>query len=184
MRDLSLHVLDLAQNSVTANASVVEIHVSLSDDGWLRIVIKDDGKGMSKDLLERVISPFATTRTTRKVGLGIPLMMQNARLAGGDVVLESELGVGTTLTATLNTQSIDCLPLGDMAETMVTLVSANPEGPDFVLTCTSRNGEMAFDTREVRQALEGVPLNEPEIVAWMLESLHEEIQPIFGGILL
>ena len=183
MRDLSLHILDLAQNSVRANAALVEIMVSVDESRLITITIRDDGSGMSDELKERVTSPFATTRTTRKVGLGIPLMMQNARLAGGDVRIDSTLGQGTTLTATLHGDSIDCLPLGDLAGTVVSLVSANPERPDFRLSCSSK-GSMDFDTREMRQALGNVPLNEPEITAWMLSAIQEEIEPIFGGVIL
>ena len=184
MRDLSLHILDLAQNSVRANAALVEIMVSVDESRLITITIRDDGSGMSDELKERVTSPFATTRTTRKVGLGIPLMMQNARLAGGDVHIESTLGQGTTLTATLHGDSIDCLPLGDLAGTVVSLVSANPERPDFRLSCSSPKGSMDFDTREMRQALGNVPLNEPEITAWMLSAIQKEIEPIFGGVIL
>ncbi|MBE5787782.1 MAG: sensor histidine kinase [Clostridiales bacterium] len=184
MRDLSLHLLDLAQNSVRAQAALVSLSVLLSDEGILSLIIEDDGCGMSEELLARVQSPFATTRTTRKVGLGIPMMAENCRLAGGNLSLQSQVGKGTRLTATLNTASIDCLPLGDLAGTVTALVSANPDKPDFTLCCRSTKGEMQFDTREIRQALQGVPLNEPEIIAWMMESLQEEIQPIFGGVLL
>ena len=184
MRDLSLHLLDLAQNSITAGASLVTIRITIDDQGWLTMVLKDDGKGMSPELLQRVTSPFATTRTTRKVGLGIPLMAQNARLTGGDVTLDSEVGKGTKMTATLDGSSIDCLPLGDLAGTMVSLISANPDKPDFVLICKSEKGEMCFDTRQVRQVLSGVPLNEPEITAWMFSAIQEEIEPIFGGVIL
>lgn len=184
MRDLSLHILDLAQNSVRAEASLVSLTVSVDENGILSLIIEDDGCGMSEELLSRVQSPFATTRTTRKVGLGIPMMAENCRLAGGNLSLESQLGKGTRLTATMNTTSIDCLPLGDLAGTVTALVSANPEKPDFMLSCRSLKGEMQFDTREIRFALQGVPLNEPEIVAWMMESLQEEIQPIFGGVIL
>ena len=84
MRDLSLHLLDLAENSVRAGANLVEIDVSVSEEKWITMTLKDDGCGMDKELLERVMSPFGTTRTTRKVGLGIPLMAQNARLTGGE----------------------------------------------------------------------------------------------------
>ena len=184
MRDLSLHILDLAQNSVRAEASLVEIAVSVDEKKWITISIADDGKGMDETLKNSVLSPFATTRTTRKVGLGIPLMAQNARLTGGDVRIESTLGEGTTLTATLDGSSIDCLPLGDLAGTVTSLVSANPERPDFVLNCHSPQGEMSFDTRQVRQILSGVALNEPEITAWMLSAIQEELEPIFGGVIL
>jgi len=184
MRDLSLHILDLAQNSVRAEADLVALTVEVDEKGLLTLSIQDDGCGMSEELLARVQSPFATTRTTRKVGLGIPMMAENCRLAGGGLTLQSTLGQGTLLRATMDTASIDCLPLGDLAGTVTALVSANPDHPDFSLTCRSPKGEMQFDTREIRQALQGVPLNEPEIIAWMMESLQEEIQPIFGGVIL
>ena len=183
MRDLSLHILDLMQNSIRAQAAVVSLSVLLNEEGILSIIIEDDGTGMSEELLSRVQSPFATTRTTRKVGLGIPMMMENCRLTGGDLHLESEKGKGTTLTATLDTRSIDCLPLGDLAGTVATLVTANPDRPEFTLHCLSPRGEMQFDTREIREALQGVPFSEPEVAAWILESLQEEIEPIFGGVL-
>ena len=184
MRDLSLHILDLMQNSIRAQATVVSLSVLLDEQGILSIIIEDDGTGMSEELLSRVMSPFATTRTTRKVGLGIPMMAENCRLAGGDLRLESTLGKGTKLTATLDTSSIDCLPLGDLPGTVTTLVTMNPDRPEFTLHCASPKGEMQFDTREIREALQGVPLNEPEIAAWMQESLREEIEPIFGGVIL
>ena len=184
MRDLSLHILDLMQNSIRAQAKVVSLSVLLKEDGMLSVIIEDDGTGMSEELLARVTSPFATTRTTRKVGLGIPMMAENCRLAGGDLSLESELGKGTKLTATLDSSSIDCLPLGDLPGTVTTLVTMNPDKPDFTLHCISPKGEMQFDTREVREALQGVPLSEPEVAAWMQESLREEIEPIFGGVIL
>ena len=184
MRDLSLHILDLMQNSIRAQAKAVSLSVLLGDDGMLSVIIEDDGTGMSEELLARVLSPFATTRTTRKVGLGIPMMAENCRLTGGDLSIESTLGVGTKLTATLDTSSIDCLPLGDLPGTVTTLVTMNPDKPEFILHCRSPKGEMHFDTREIREALAGVPLNEPEIAAWMQESLREEIEPIFGGVIL
>ena len=184
MRDLSLHILDLMQNSIRAQAKLVCLSVLLDEKGILSIIIEDDGTGMSPELLSRVLSPFATTRTTRKVGLGSPMMAENCRLAGGGLALESTLGKGTKLTATLDTSSIDCLPLGDLPGTLTTLVTMNPDQPEFLLRCRSPKGEMEFDTRQVREALQGVPLNEPEIAAWMQESLREEIEPIFGGVIL
>ena len=184
MRDLSLHILDLMQNSIRAQAKVVSLSVLLGEDKMLSVIIEDDGTGMSEELLARVTSPFATTRTTRKVGLGIPMMAENCRLTGGDLSIESTLGKGTKLTATLDTSSIDCLPLGDLPGTVTTLVTMNPDKPEFTLQCRSPQGEMHFDTREVREALQGVPLTEPEVAAGMQESLREEIEPIFGGVIL
>jgi anti-sigma regulatory factor (Ser/Thr protein kinase) len=182
MRDLSLHLLDLAQNSITAGASLVTIRISIDEKGWLTMVLADDGKGMSPELLARVTSPFATTRTTRKVGLGIPMMMENAEKAGGSLKLESEVGKGTTMTVTMDTGNIDCLPLGDLSGTLLSLMMTNPLKPDFLFEGKTPKGECTFDTREVRSALgSDIPLNEPEVAAWLQEALNEEINPILGG---
>ena len=183
MRDLSLHLLDLAQNSITAGASLVTIRISIGEDGWLTMVLKDNGKGMSPELLQRVTSPFATTRTTRKVGLGIPMMMENAEKAGGTLKLESEVGKGTVMTVTMDTGNIDCLPLGDLSGTVLSLILTNPMYPDFLFEGKTPKGDCTFDTREVRAALgSDIPLNEPEVAAWLQSALKEEIDPIFGGV--
>lgn len=184
MRDLSLHMLDLAQNSVKAEASLVTIRLELAEDGWLTFTLLDDGKGMSPELLTRVTSPFATTRTTRKVGLGIPMMQETARRTGGDLTITSTEGVGTTLIATLDTKSLDCLPLGDVAGTLLSLFIGCPDKPDFLFEGKTPEGECSFDTRVVRAVLGGIPLNEPAVVGWMQDALNEEINPIFGGVLI
>ena len=184
MKEIALHLLDIVQNSVTAGASHVDIRFDLDADGVLTMAVKDDGKGMSPELLERVRSPFVTTRTTRKVGLGIPLLQQNAMLSGGGVTLESEVGKGTLIQARFNTASIDCLPVGDLAQTMATIILGSPEKPEFSLTCTSPTGETTFSTEEVRAVLgPEVPLTEPSVIQWIGESLKEEIEPILGGIM-
>ena len=183
MRDISLHLSDIVQNSITAGASRVDIRFDLDERKVLTVTVRDDGCGMGPELLERVQSPFTTTRTTRKVGLGIPLLTQNARLSGGDVRISSTVGEGTVIEASFHTDSIDCLPVGDLAETMATLVLSNPDRPDFNLTCTSPEGEIQFSTGEIRAALDGVSLAEPEVYQWILASLKEEIEPILGGIM-
>ena len=182
MRDLSLHLLDLAQNSITAGAALVTIRLSIAADGWLTMTLTDDGCGMSPELLARVVSPFATTRTTRKVGMGIPLMMENAQKTGGDLRIESTVGKGTTLTVTMDTGNIDCLPLGDLAGTLFTLIFMNPEKPDFLFEGKSNQGECSVDTREIREAAGGLPLNQPDIAAWLSGAIKEELDPIFGGV--
>ena len=185
MRDLSLHLLDLAQNSVTAGASLIRIRIEVDDDGWLTLTLEDNGKGMSPELLDRVRSPFTTTRTTRKVGLGIPLMMENAEKAGGMVHIDSTPGKGTTLTATMDTKNIDCLPLGDLSGTLLSMMLTNPLKPDFVFEGKTRLGTCSFDTRDVRNALgSDIPFNEPAVASWLQEALQEEVNPIFGGVLL
>ena len=183
MKEIALHLLDIVQNSVTAGASRVDISFDLAPDGMLTMTVRDDGRGMSPELLSSVQSPFVTTRSTRKVGLGIPLLTQNAMLSGGDVHIESTEGVGTVITARFQTSSIDCLPVGDLASTMVSIILGSPEKPEFSLRCTSPAGEMSFDTAQVREVLDGVPLTEPAVVQWMQSSIQEEIEPILGGIL-
>ena len=183
MKEISLHLLDIVQNSVKAGAAHVDIRFHLGADGILEMGVKDDGCGMSPDFLARVRSPFTTTRTTRKVGLGIPLLMQNAMQSGGRVDIESEEGVGTEIVAYFVTGSIDCLPLGDLPSTMASIIMGSPDNPEFSLRCSSQGGEMSFSTEEIRPLLEGVSLAEPSVVQWIRESLDEEIQPILGGIM-
>lgn len=185
VRDLSLHLLDLVQNSITAGANLITIRISLDEQKMLTMELIDDGRGMNPELLKRVTSPFATTRTTRKVGLGIPLMKENAEKAGGSFQLESEEGVGTRLTVAMDTGNIDCLPLGDLEGTLLSLMLTNPMHPDFLFTGKTPKGSCSFDTREVRAALgNDIPFNEPSVAMWLKEALHEEMNPIFGGVLL
>ena len=183
MKEIALHLLDIVQNSVKAGAAHVELGFALDDGGVLAMSVKDDGCGMTPEFVARVRSPFVTTRTTRKVGLGIPLLMQNAMQSGGKVDIESEVGKGTTITATFHTASIDCLPLGDLASTVATIIMGSPDKPEFSLRCSSPSGEMSFSTEEIRPLLEGVPLSEPDVVQWIQQSLQEEIEPILGGIM-
>lgn len=183
MKEIALHLLDIVQNSVRAGASHVDIRFLLGADGVLEMGVKDDGCGMSAELLDRVRSPFTTTRTTRKVGLGIPLLMQNAMQTGGRVDIQSKEGEGTDIAAFFVTGSIDCLPLGDLASTMASIIMGSPDKPEFTLRCVSPEGEMSFSTETIRPVLEGVSLAEPGVVQWIKESLEEEIEPIFGGIM-
>ena len=182
MKEIALHLLDIVQNSVRAGASWVNISFTLAADKLLTMTVEDNGCGMTPEFLAEVKSPFVTTRTTRKIGLGIPLLMQNAMLSGGTVDIQSKVGKGTKLTATFRTNSIDCLPLGDLPMTMATIIMGSPETPEFTLRCESPVGEMTFSTEEIRALLEGVSLAEPEVVQWITESLKEEIEPILGGI--
>jgi len=183
VKEIALHLLDIVQNSVKAGAAHVDISFILDESGALTMTVKDDGCGMTPEFVERVRSPFVTTRTTRKVGLGIPLLMQNAMQSGGRVDIESEVGVGTTISAVFHTESIDCLPLGDLASTMATIIMGSPDAPEFSLRCKSPAGEMDFSTEQIRAVMEGVSLAEPAVVQWIQESLQEEIEPILGGIM-
>ena len=181
MRDLSMHVLDIAQNSIKAEAALVSLLFEVAGERWLTFTIQDDGCGMSPEFLQKVTDPFTTTRTTRRVGLGIPMLKQSAELSGGALTLQSEMGKGTTISATFDLKHIDCPPMGEMCDTLLTLVMLNPNSPEFVFEAVTPEASALFDTRQLREALGDVPLNEPEVVAWIKESIDEEFKPILEG---
>ena len=173
MREISLHILDIAQNSVVANATLVEITVDENEEAdTLTVSVKDNGKGMDEDMVKRVVDPFTTGRTTRKVGLGIPLIKLAAENTGGNLSLESEPGVGTILTAVFGLNSIDRQPLGDMAETMLGMVTSY-ENVDFLYLHKVNEKEFSFDTREIKKILGDVSLKEPEVYMWLSGYLEE-----------
>ena len=173
MRELSLNVMDIVQNSLVAGASLVAVIVC-EDDVNLTIIIEDNGKGMDAETLARVQSPFYTTRTTRSVGLGIPLYKMACEMTGGSLELSSSPGVGTKLKALFIKGHIDMVPLGDISQTIQLLVTCNPE-VDFVYTRTLHNRSYTMDTREMRDVLgEDVPLSSPEVSLWLKEYLGEQ----------
>ncbi len=180
MRDISLHILDIAENSIRAGSSLVRIglHADKERDE-LKLVIGDNGCGMSKELLSRVKSPFTTSRTTRKVGLGIPLLAANCEATGGRLDIESEIGKGTTLTAVFQFSHIDRPPLGDIAETLATLTIMNPS-VDFVFSA-KYNEAFDYDTRQIKAALGDVPVTQPDVMTFIREYLKEGIKQVFGG---
>ena len=153
MEDLSLHILDVVENSISAKASRIEIKV-VEDTGknLLTIEIKDNGLGMDEATVKKVLDPFFTTRTTRKVGLGLPLLSQAARESGGDMEIESKVGRGTRVKATFGYSHIDRKPLGDMEMTLSTLIAGNP-AVDFIYEHKKDESEYRFDTREIRAGI-------------------------------
>lgn len=175
MKELSLNVLDIAQNSVAAGAGLIIIEtVEDTASDLLTITVSDNGKGMSAEQLKRAVDPFYTTRTTRKVGLGLPLFKMAAEMAGGTFQIHSEEGVGTTITATFSLSHVDRMPIGDMEGTVTALIQMNP-ALDFVYR-RGRNGkEFTLDTRVIKQTLEGVPINTPEVMTWIGEYLLENL---------
>ena len=180
MQELSLNILDVAQNSVKAGASLITIAVEEDEqEDLLIIAIGDNGCGMTPQQVDRVTDPFYTTRTTRKVGLGIPFYSMQAKMTGGDFSIRSKVGEGTTVTAAFVTDHIDCLPLGDINATVVSLIQCNPD-IDFVFARRIDDREFEMDTRVFREVLEGVPLNTPEVIAYIGEYLAEQTQMIQG----
>ena len=174
MFELSLHILDLVQNSIAAGAFLVTICIEIDHrKGVMLITIEDDGCGMDKEFLERVVSPFTTSRTTRKVGLGIPMLKQLCEQCAGQLSIDSTPGKGTCLKAECDCNSIDLPPLGDLAGTMQSLILGAPEKPDFLLKYTVDGSTFTLDTRQLRTMLEGVSLNEPDVIGWIGEYVNE-----------
>lgn len=183
MKEISLHLLDIIRNSVSAGADRISIKLSCRvKEDMLDLAIEDNGRGMDEKLLKRVTDPFATTRTTRKVGLGIPLFMSAAESTGGYFEISSTLGVGTAVRAGFGISSIDRLPLGDLAGIVTDLIMSEPEiNYILLLECDDRSFKM--DTAEIIKMLDGVPITEYSVLEWIREYLNSGISEIFGGVL-
>lgn len=173
MKELSLHLLDVAKNSVAAGAAHVSITLDEDQNGWLTIAIADDGRGMAPEFLARVTDPFTTTRTTRKVGLGLPLLRLTAEQSGGSLSIDSTLGVGTTLTAHFQRRHLDCPPLGDLPGAVALLIQGSPD-MELTYRHTTPKGEAALSTVELRDILGDISLAEPEVFAWIQDYLTEQ----------
>ena len=173
MPEISLNILDVAENSVRAGADLIRITVSAKpEDDTLTVVIADDGCGMSKEQERQVTDPFYTTRTTRKVGLGVPFFKQAAEGTGGSFRIESEKGKGTTVTAVFGLSHIDRMPLGDISSTIHTLIVFN-EKIDFVYTYEYGGRSFTLDTREMREILgTDVSFAGPEVSSFIREYLE------------
>lgn len=173
MKEISLHILDIVQNSIVAGADLIALTITEdTEKDILEFSVTDNGKGMSEELVKRVIDPFVTGRTTRKVGLGIPLLKHACEATGGSICIDSVLGEGTTLTARFAHSHIDRQPLGDMAQTMYPLIITNPE-IDFVYVHKVNDKIFETDTREIKNILGGVPLSTPDVSLWLSEYLKE-----------
>lgn len=185
MKELSLNILDISENSTKAGATLVEISLAEANH-ILTLMVRDNGCGMTPEILRRVTDPFCTTRTTRKVGLGIPLLKLAAEQTGGAVTIESRHqsefpeAHGTTVTAVFHTDHIDSPPLGDIVSTIVTIIQGHPD-TDFLFTHSSDGAggrpayDVRLDTREMREVLGGdIPLSSPEVLEWVASSLREQ----------
>ena len=178
MRELSLNVLDIAQNSVSADASLIEIELTEDTKNHdLLIGIYDNGKGMTPEQIENVRDPFFTTRTTRKVGMGIPLFKFAAEMTGGRLEIDSEVGVGTRVRAYFKTDHLDFTPIGDMTSTIMTLITMNLH-IDFLYRRKLDSKEFVVDTRQLKEILGDVPLNEPSIVSWITQYINENTKQL------
>lgn len=178
MKDLSLHILDIVQNSIRAQAKLVEIDITEQpEQNKLTIRISDDGTGMSPAAVKKAIDPFYTSRTTRKVGLGLSLFKQNAEQTEGSFNIESELGKGTKVTATFGLNHLDRPVMGDLIGVLLLLICA-PDQVDYVFKHQTPVGEFTLDTREVKQLLENVPINNPDVRDFLKEMIAGNLEQI------
>ena len=175
MEDLSLHILDIVENSTSAGATLNEIYIiqdTISD--ILRITIKDNGRGMDSEMLRNVRDPFVTSRTTRRVGLGISMLDQSVREADGELILRSEPGRGTEVVATFKNSHIDRKPLGDMCFTIISLILGSPE-IDFIYESDLDGHKISLNTREIKDELDGVSITSPEVIQ-LIRDLFEKTE--------
>ena len=178
MKELSLNILDITENSVKAEATLTEIIIDETSDS-LTLTIRDDGFGMNKETLAGVTDPFYTSRKTRNVGMGIPLLKLAAEQAGGEFKIESRSkdeypdSHGTTVTASFDKTNIDFTPLGDIVSTLTTLIQGHPD-TDFRFIHTFPGGTAELDTREIKAVLEGVPINTFEVIRWIEDNLKSQ----------
>lgn len=174
MKQLSENILDIAENSVRAGALNIKISLEEKpDDKSLVITIEDDGCGMSEETVKSVMNPFYTTRTTRKVGLGIPFFKMGAEMTGGSLELESKVGAGTKIRAVFYTNHVDSVPLGDMPQTIMTLIGGSPM-TEFFYSHQIGGKIVALDTPQLRETLgDDVPLDTPEVLLWIRDYISE-----------
>ncbi|TNF52974.1 ATP-binding protein [bacterium] len=186
MEDLSLHILDISENSIRAGATEIGIEIVENvKENILLIEIHDNGKGMSEEMVKQVSDPFFTTKTTRRIGLGIPFLIQAARETMGDVDIKTGEGKGTTITARFQYNHIDRKPLGDMEKTMSVLIASNPD-IDFSFHHIRNNRSFTLKTAEIRKKLEGIPINAPQVIKYIKDDIREWLNEtksiIVGGI--
>jgi len=178
MKDLALHILDILQNSVSAGATLIKVQIAEvpAKDKYL-VTFIDNGKGMDAETVKQVTDPFFTTRTTRKVGLGLSLLKQNAERTGGSMHISSEPGKGTEVDVMFVFDNIDRLPTGDIAGTMALTVSSYP-AIDFMYTHTTPNGIFVFDTKEIKETLGDLPISNPQVIAFMKDLISDNLKEI------
>ena len=178
MQNLSLHLLDIVQNSISAKATLIGITIEedVLNNRYV-LTVEDNGTGIPPEILPTITDPYTTSRKTRKVGLGLPLLKHNAELANGNLDITSTLGEGTTIVATFEFNHIDRVPLGDIEGVVVMLAQMNPT-LDFVYKHITPKGYYCFDTREVKEALEDLPIQHLSIQKYLKEMIEENLKAI------
>ncbi|MEG1824918.1 MAG: ATP-binding protein [Cloacibacillus sp.] len=183
LEDLSAHVLDISENSTRAGATEIEVTIKEDEkEDLLLFSVKDNGKGMTPEFVAKVTDPFTTTRTTRRVGMGLPFLRQSCELCGGGLKIESEVGVGTKTTATFMLSSVDRPPLGDVAASVMTLIMGAP-AVHWVYRHSINGMEYVMDTDEIVEALDGDRdmLASPDVGLWIMETIKSELCALRQG---
>lgn len=181
MRELSLHILDIIQNSIAAEASKIKLKVKDDiDNNKFSILISDNGYGIKADKIKEITDPFVTSRQTREVGLGLPLLKAAAVRCDGHLEIESKPGKGTKIEAFFKNDHIDRAPLGDIAGTLVSLIATNPD-KNFVYYHFVNNKKFIFNTADIKEQLEGLEINQTSILNWIEEYINEGIEDLYGG---
>jgi hypothetical protein len=182
MRELALHILDLVQNSIEAGATRVTLEIiEDSKADTLTIRVSDNGRGMDADTQRRVIDPFVTTRTTRRVGLGLPLIDMSTKRCEGYLRITSAIGEGTAVEAVYQHSHWDRPPLGNMVETVKSILIGNPE-MDFTYHHKVDNAEFTLESREITDTLGDMPLTHPDVILWLNEYLAANVANLYGGV--
>ncbi len=178
MLELSLHILDIVENSTRARAKTVLITIKEeTEKDLLTLEISDDGSGMDETTLKRLTDPFFTTKSVRKIGLGLPLLAQAAETAGGTLAVISSPGEGTKVTALFKLSHIDRQPLGDMASTFIAMITGNPD-KDFIYRHVHNANEYLLDTREIKEGIEDVEITNPDVLNFLRENIKRGIADI------
>ena len=182
MRELSLHILDIAENGITAGADCIQILIN-EDRGQhnlLTIAIEDNGRGMPAEKLQNPTDPFVTTRTTRRVGLGLSLLAAAADRCEGKLEIKTEPGRGTRVEATFRYNHIDRAPMGDMAATITTLIMGNPQ-VDFVYTHIVDTRDFVLDTRELKEDAQDQSLTDPVLIFHLTQNIRDSLKELAAG---
>ncbi|UCD81005.1 MAG: ATP-binding protein [Desulfobacterales bacterium] len=178
MRELSLHILDIAENGITAGADCIQILINENrKEDLLLIVIEDNGRGMPEEKFKNPTDPFITSRTTRRVGLGLSLLAAAAQRCGGKIEIETEAGRGTRVTATFRHNHIDRAPIGDMASTITTLIMGNPQ-VDFVYRHIIDAREFTLDTRDLKEGSDDNSLADPVLMHHLTHSIRNSLKQL------
>lgn len=182
MKDLSLHILDIVENSVNAKATSITIRINEDPlKKKLKIMIEDNGEGMDKKQINQVLDPFYTTKKLKKIGLGIPLLAQAARETNGGLKIKSNKNRGARIFAKFNTNHIDMKPLGDITETIINIIVAYAEFLNFKFTHQVGANIFEIDTRDIKDQLRDISISNPEVICFLRDKINQGLKEIKTG---